>query len=138
MTLAPLNVRERNSVSGIIGEAACASVRTNNQTCSAPLNSDTATQTSSHPLVEALVRPQTSRPRPPTASSAPRVSRAPEDGLRLSGTHRAASSTVTKAIGTLMKKIARQDEASTSHPPNTGPTAVVSADAPAQVPMAAP
>ena len=31
-------------------------------------------------------------------------------------------------MGTLRKKIARQDDASTSHPPSTGPSAVVSAD----------
>ena len=37
-----------------------------------------------------------------------------------------------------MKKIARHDQVSTSHPPNTGPRALVNADAPAQVPMARP
>src|ERR1700687_4155132 len=37
--------------------------------------------------------------------------------------------------GRLMKKIARHDQVSTSHPPSTGPKALVSADAPDQVPI---
>ena len=37
-----------------------------------------------------------------------------------------------------MKKISRQDHASTSQPPSTGPSAVVSAEDPAQVPIARP
>ena len=37
-----------------------------------------------------------------------------------------------------MKKIARHDSASTSQPPSTGPNAVVSAETPAQVPIARP
>src|ERR1043165_6332847 len=36
--------------------------------------------------------------------------------------------------GTLTKKIMRQEEASTSQPPSTGPSAVVSAENPAHVP----
>src|ERR1700731_4089712 len=39
---------------------------------------------------------------------------------------------------TEMKKIARQDRASTSQPPRTGPTAVVRAEKPAQGPIALP
>ncbi len=40
--------------------------------------------------------------------------------------------------GTLTKKIVRQDDVSTSHPPSTGPSAVVRAEKPAQVPIARP
>jgi hypothetical protein len=45
---------------------------------------------------------------------------------------------VITAIGTLMKKIARHDSTSTSQPPSTGPSAVVTAEHPAQVPIALP
>ena len=41
-------------------------------------------------------------------------------------------------MGTLMKKMARQETLCTSQPPRRGPAAVVTPDSPAQAPMAAP
>src|SRR6202040_2701519 len=74
-----------------------------------------------------------------TAKRAPRQSTVPSsEAARLSGTRQNAKPSVSRAIGTLMKKIARQDRASTSQPPRTGPTAEVRAEKPAQVPIALP
>ncbi len=58
--------------------------------------------------------------------------------LRLSGICQSEITITAAAIGTLMKNAQRQEACSISHPPSTGPAAVVMAVKPDQVPMACP
>ena len=70
---------------------------------------------------------------PPSQSSLPVC-----DGSRLSGTYRQVSQSATAAMGRLIQKAARQVIVSMRKPPSGGPSAVVTAEAAAQVPMARP
>src|SRR6185437_11615351 len=69
----------------------------------------------------------------PGQSSFPWVS-----GSRLSGTLHNVKQTTAAAMGILMKNTHRQEPCSTTHPPNTGPSAAVMEVNPDHVPMALP
>ena len=73
-----------------------------------------------------------------TASTPPAQSSGPAVGDRLSGTWARASTTTTTASGRLIQNAACQPNESTRNPPTAGPSAVLIALAPAQVPIAAP
>src|SRR5262245_40306192 len=139
MALAPLKERERNTPSGIIGAGVFDSNHTNVARIARPAATPPITFASAHPISEAAVNPYTSAPSPAVAGRAPAQS-TPALSLvpRLSGTRQNAMNTASSAMGTFTKKIARHENASTSQPPSTGPSAVVRADAPAQVPIARP
>ena len=84
-------------------------------------------------------------PRPSAPSSAPATSnrRRPApvreaSSSRLSGTQRSAASTTGTASGRLMKKIHRQERASISQPPTSGPSAVETPASPDHAPIARP
>src|SRR5579862_9969157 len=62
----------------------------------------------------------------------------PASELRDSGTCRSEITTTSTARGTLMKNIQCQEACSISHPPRTGPRAVVIVVSPAHVPIALP
>ena len=74
------------------------------------------------PRSDEAIKPKTRLPKPARVSSAPRQSSiAGACGSRLSGTWRRAIQAVRTPIGRLMKKMARHDRASTSHPPRIRP-----------------
>ena len=62
----------------------------------------------------------------------------PDDNLRRRFLRAVGRNTAMAAIGRLMRMIDRQPIVSTSQPPSGGPSAVVSAPAAAQVPIADP
>src|SRR6185369_3203310 len=62
---------------------------------------------------------------------------APDLGLS-AGTRHITINTVTTASGAFRKNTHRHDPCSTSHPPSTGPSAVIIIEKPDQVPIALP
>src|SRR5215472_10298619 len=137
--LAPLKVCERNNVSGTMGAELRAS--TSRKASSATTPSARAPSTSGEPTPRepASSSPYTNAPNPSVTSSVPHQSSLPEaDGSRLSGTRQYKTASTTAASGTLRKKTQRQEAYWTNTPPSTGPTTVVRAENPDQVPKARP
>src|SRR6266404_430497 len=105
-----------------------------------------ATPTSKLPYTSGLRQPNfadsrnavTTPPKPAVASSAPIQSIRLTLEPRLSGTRQNEIATTAPARGTLRKNAQRQEACSMSHPPTTGPRAVVIAVKPDHVPMAWP
>jgi len=128
----------RNKSGGIMASAVRASHSTNPRSRILPAARAAITTGSAHPRAPAAMRPYTAAPRPRVTRRLPGTSRRRADGSRLSGTRHAVTAMQTMANGTTTKNTARQDTASTSHPPIAGPTAVVSAENPAHVPIAVP
>src|SRR6185503_2315469 len=120
---APVNVRERNSDSGNIGDCARASTATNAASAATPITSAATTAVSDQPRREDSMSPNTSPPSPTVPSVAPGTSSGPASGFRLSGT-RGRSASTSAASGTFNQN-AQRHEWSTSQPPSSGPTAVV-------------
>ncbi len=84
------------------------------------------------------MNPNTIPLKPSVAASVPHQSIRPRSPLLLSGTRHKLTAITATARGTLIKKAHRHDKCSMSHPPNTGPIAVVIAVDPDQVPIARP
>ncbi len=91
-----------------------------------------------HPSRDDSIMPKVSAVRLNVATEAPSQSMRPWRLLRLSGTCHKLTAMTASASGRLMKKTQRHDRCSISQPPRTGPSAVVIAVAPDQVPMALP
>src|ERR1700733_13058885 len=90
------------------------------------------------PRLADSMRPPTRPPRPTVARNAPSQSRSAASADLLSAIFQNEMPTTASASGMLIKKTQRQDACCTSHPPRTGPMAVVIAVKPDHVPMAAP
>src|SRR3974390_3026391 len=97
-----------------------------------------ATRGCLHPSLVDSTKPSTTPVRLKVATSAPSQSIRPRRALRLSGTHQKLAPSTTAASGTLRKNAHLHDKCSISHPPRTGPMAVVIAVDPDHVPMARP
>src|SRR6266566_2168890 len=137
--LAPLKVCERNNVSGTIGAGLRASTRRNASSATTPIARALSTNVLPKPREPASISPYTSAPNPSVTSSVPHQSSLPDASVsRLSGTRQNRTPSTTVASGTLRKKTQRQEAYWTNTPPSTGPTTVVSAENPDQVPKARP
>src|SRR6266566_2712134 len=137
--LAPLKVCERNNVSGTIGAELRASTSRKPSSATTPITRAPSTRGVPTPREPASSSPYTSAPNPSVTSSVPHQSSLPEaDGSRLSGTRQNRTTSTTTASGTLIKNTQRQEAYWTNTPPSTGPTTVVSAENPDQVPKARP
>src|SRR6202167_1023619 len=121
-----------------MGDATLASARTNVIRPPKPSIKLLRTRRFVQPRFTDSRRPYTNPPRPRMARSAPIQSMRPEVRRRLSGTCQREITITDAAIGRLMKNAQRQEACSTSQPPRTGPTAVVIAVKPDQVPIAWP
>src|SRR5438067_4925178 len=136
---APLKVGERNKVSGTMGAGRRASTRRKASRATTPRASAPSTSAVPKPREPASISPYTSAPNPSVTSSVPPQSSPPfASGSRLSGTRQNRTPSTTAASGTLRKKTQRQEAYCTNTPPSTGPTTVVSAENPDQVPIARP
>ncbi len=91
-----------------------------------------------HPRLVDSMNPNTSPVRLKVAAIAPSQSICPCCRLVLSGTRHRLTAITAIARGTLIKNAHRHDKCSMSHPPRTGPMAVVIAVAPDHVPIARP
>src|SRR5882757_131089 len=137
--LTPLKVSDVNTFNGIMGVGLRLSTITKLTRRIAPNATEPRTTGLAHPRSDAELRPYTSDPSPKNASAAPGPSRPfLASGSMLSGTWRKAMRMVGTAMIGLMRKIARHDMWSTSQPPNRGPPPAAIADAPDQMPIAAP
>ncbi len=92
----------------------------------------------SAPCFGATVKAQVIAARPSVTAAAPAQSTGPERAPLLSLALASTSQTAIAATGRLMKNTARQEIVWVSHPPSTGPTALVRPLAPAQIPTAWP
>src|SRR5437660_10919556 len=137
--LAPLKVCERNNVSGTIGAELRASTSTKASRATTPRARAPSTRGVPTPREPVSSSPYTNAPNPSVTSSVPHQSSLTEaDGSRLSGTRQNRTTSTTTASGTLRKNTQRQEAYWTNTPPSTGPTTVVSAENPDQVPKARP
>src|SRR6266446_3496566 len=104
--LIPVNVRERNKPSGIIGAALCCSAQRNTTRSSEPTTTDDMTVGFRQPRSDDAINPKTRLPNPANASSAPTQS---SPGLEseswLSGTYRSAIQIAGSATNGLTRKI---------------------------------
>src|SRR6516164_3450754 len=133
--LAPLKVGERKSVSGTIGAELRASTNRKASRARTPSARAASTRGEPTPREPASSSPYTSAPNPSVTNSVPHQSSFPDaDGSRLSGTRQNSTTSTTTASGTLIKKTQRQEAYCTNTPPSTGPTTVVRAENPDQVP----
>src|SRR5271154_1140136 len=82
--------------------------------------------------------PYTTPPSPRVTTNAPSQSTRRVVVSRLAGIRRSEMAITMAATGTLMKNAQRQEACSISHPPRTGPKAVVIAVKPDHVPIARP
>src|SRR5450755_1682303 len=110
--LAPLKLQERNSGSGIMGDAARASHHSNTDNMNPAPDRQLSTVAFTHPARDASVKPYASIPSPATASTPPLQSTPEADSLRLSGTQCTVSNRARNPTGTLMKNTARHDQLS--------------------------
>src|SRR6266404_9367338 len=138
MRFAPLNARDLNSASGSIGEDECASTSTKMTRQAAPATKLPNTSGFRQPNLADSRNAVTTPPNPTVANSAPSQSICATLEPRLSGTRQNEIATTAHAMGTLRKNAQRQEPCSMSHPPRTGPRAVVIAVNPDHVPMAWP
>ena len=132
-----MNVRLRKMRTGTSGAAARRSTATKATAAPAPPASRSAPRPPPPGSASAL-NPSVASAEAPTARSPPAQSSGPAAGDRLSGTWARARSTTTAASGRLSQNAARQPSVSIRKPPTAGPSAVVIAAAPAQVPIARP
>src|ERR1700691_4173581 len=121
-----------------MGDVARASTETKAIEHATPAVSAAITIGLDHPKLADSMRPPTKPPRPTVARKAPGKSRAAACADLLSGIFQIEMPTTAIASGMLIRKTQRQDACCTSHPPRTGPIAVVIAVKPDHVPMAAP
>src|SRR5438445_8215368 len=138
MRFAPLNARDLNSASGSIGEDACASTSTKRTRQAAPATKLPNTSELLQPNLADSRNAVTTPPNPAVANSAPSQSICATLEPRLSGTRQNEIATTVHAMGTLRKNAQRQEPCSMSHPPRTGPRAVVIAVNPDHAPIAWP
>ena len=124
-TLPIAKLRLRKSASGSIGCSLRASHTRKPANSSAPIASGRATAGSAQPRSGCSIRPKVIAASPSAHRSAPTTStRASAGRSRPSGTARKTSTSVTITIGMLIAKIQRQEAASTSWPPISGPSTV--------------
>src|SRR5271165_3077350 len=119
-----------------MGEVDLASTKRNPAAPNVPARRLPATKGCVQPRLADSRKPNTSPPRQTVAMSAPHQSIRPCRLLRLSGTRHSAIVSTATAKGTLIKNAQRHDKCSMSHPPRTGPIAVVIAVDPDHVPIA--
>ncbi len=133
-------LRRLNSSSGSIGRFAHLPSHSRNETnMAAPSASGSATVALVQPCSGCSISPNVIPARPNAQSRAPTTStRAFGSRSRPAGTTRRIRISVTTTTGTLMAKIQRQEAASTSWPPTTGPSTVPIPPHAVQVPTALP
>ena len=131
-------LRLENRPSGIIGAGERRSWRRNSTPATTPTAIEPRT-TLSHPRTGCSVSPKTGPARATTPSAAPSQSIRAGAGMSADGgTPRAISHSVVRTTGTLTAKISRQDAASISTPPSSGPSTPAIAPKAVQVPIARP
>src|SRR2546429_7592198 len=115
-----MNVDDPKSASGIIAVSLrCPSTRTNATSAIRPaVNAKEAV--ADQPRDELSVNAHVAKPRPIVARRAPAPSSEAPFPMSSLGTDRKANQIATVAMGTLIRKIRRQDPRSISHPPRTG------------------
>src|ERR1700757_2626438 len=133
---APLKLGFFKSAGGIIGEASRASTIANPARQPEPAIRLPKTRGFLQPRLVDSIKPLTMPHSPRVARTAPGQSTRRLTALRLSGIRQTERAVTVAASGTLMKNTQRQEACSTSQPPRTGPSAVVIAVKPDQVPMA--
>src|SRR5215470_3556543 len=121
-----------------MGEAVRASTNTKAAREAKPAIKLPKTETWLQPRLADSRNPYTSAPRPAVAINAPSQSILRAVWLRLSGMCHREITITAAARGTLMKKTQCHEACSINHPPSTGPSAVVIAVKPDQVPIARP
>ena len=136
--MAPVKLRDANSLSGTIGQAPLASTITNATRQPKPTIKLPKTRGCLQPRVTDSMNPLTRPPKPSVTIVAPNQSTRATVSLRLSGIRQSEMAITAAAGGRLMKNAQRQDACSTSQPPRTGPMAAVIAVKPDHVPMACP
>ena len=123
-------MRDWKSVRGTIGEDDLDSMNPNATREPKPTIKLARAKGFLQPRLTDSMKPLTKPPNPRAAKKAPVQSTRPPTELRLSGICHAEIIITAAARGRLIKKAARQETCSTSHPPRTGPTAVVIAVGP--------
>src|SRR5437660_12656330 len=134
--LAPLKLPDRNRSNGTIGEFAVDSTNTKTARPARPTVKLPKTSGLLQPKLVDSTNPNTNPPNPTVPTSAPSQSIRRAATLRLSGICHSERAITNAESGRLMKNTHRHDACSTSHPPTTGPIAVVIAVKPDQVPIA--
>src|SRR5579862_4371059 len=135
---APLKVADPNSSSGTSGVATVFSTNRKRTSDPTPTIKLPRTRGSVQPRIDDSRNPYTSAAKPRVTIAAPNQSRLLVSELRDSGTRHNEIIRTTAAKGRLIKNTQCQEACSTSHPPRTGPSAVVIVVKPAQVPIALP
>src|SRR6202008_2384401 len=135
---APRNEGDLKSVRGTIGDDERASSAKKIVRKSKPPSELANTRGSVQPSLEDSRNPVTIPARPTVASSAPDQSICLTCESRLSGTCRTEIPTTITPSGTFSRNAQRQEAYWMSHPPSSGPKAVVIAVKPDHVPIALP
>src|SRR5882724_3734850 len=135
---APPKLRDLNRPSGTVGSVALVSTNTNAMKQPTPPIKLPITKGFLQPKPTDSTNPAIKPPRAAVARIAPNQSTCRMLALRLSGIRHTEIASTAAAIGKLMKNTHRQEACSTNQPPRTGPTALVIAVKPDQVPIAAP
>src|SRR5258707_15119252 len=135
---APRNGRDWKSVKGTIGEGTLDSTREKIASRAQPPNKPASTNGCIQPSLPDSRNPVIRPPSPRVARAAPAQSTRFASGARLSGTEKEDIARTTAAAGRFRKNAQRQEAYCMSHPPRTGPKALVIAVEPDQTPIARP
>src|SRR5207302_1833705 len=126
-----VKLRERNSAGATSGWGACSIHQGNKAVAMAPMPSATKAEGLDQPRCWPEIAPTDSPANAKAVSTVPGKSRLPLGAAtRPSPTYRRVSHKATRTSGTLIRKTARQDRASTSRPPTMGPRTATPAEAP--------
>src|SRR5258706_5777056 len=135
---APLKLRESNSTSGSIGALLRASASNNAIRQPKPMIKLPNTRGFPQPRLTDSRNPLTKPPKPTVARIAPTQSMLLVLALRLSGIRQIEIAITAAASWRLIKNTHHHEECVTSHPPSTGPIAVLIAENPDQMQIASP